>query len=262
MTQPTGDAYPAHVGASEPQQTAYPVHPDPNATPYSIGGAFSWALSKFSANAVGLVGGAAVHTLLLALGPAIAAGGAFLFADSFSIESGGGGTYEEFTDWSLTPGSYVAIAFGLLVTLLLTAYSLSAYIGGVVDIANGQLTTFGSFFRPRNYAKVLGTVVLLSLALALGSLVFLVGAVVVVFLFWFAIPIVVDRGVGPWTALKQSASLVRANFGESLVTALLVGMVWVVGNSACGVFVIVTAPIATLIAVFALRRFAGDTIAP
>ncbi|MFT4202157.1 hypothetical protein [Gordonia sp. (in: high G+C Gram-positive bacteria)] len=261
MTQPPEQAYPAHVGASEAQPAAYAVHPDPNATPYSIAGAFSWSLGKFSANAVGLVGGALVHTLLQAIGPLIGVGGAFALADRVTVVEAGPGMVEEVGEATLGAGSIAAIVVGALVALLLAAYSLSAYIGGVVDIANGQLTTFGSFFRPRHYGSVLAAVLVLLIAIALGSIV-IVGGVIVVFLFWFAIPIIVDRGTGPLAAMKESAELVRANFGESLVTALLVGMVWVVGNSACGIFVIVTAPIATLIAVFALRRFADQQIAP
>mgnify|MGYP007001784834 CR=1 FL=1 len=111
--------------------------------PFNIGAAFTWALSKFSSNAVGLVGGAVVHTLLQAVGPAVAIGGAFALSQRTTTIGRAG---VEVVEVSLTPGSIVAIVLGVLVALALLAYSLSAYIGGVVDIANGALTSIGSFF--------------------------------------------------------------------------------------------------------------------
>ena len=229
MTQPLpsdetshrSDAYPVHVGASPPQPVSSAVHADPNGVPFNIGAAFTWALSKFSSNAVGLVGGAVVHTLLQAVGPAVAIGGAFALSQRTTTIGRAG---VEVVEVSLTPGSIVAIVLGVLVALALLAYSLSAYIGGVVDIANGALTSIGSFFTPRRYGSVVAATLILLVAVAIGSIV-IVGGVIVVFLFWFTIPIIVDRGVGPLVAMKASAALVRANLGESLVTALLLGMV-------------------------------------
>jgi uncharacterized membrane protein len=89
-----------------------------------------------------------------------------------------------------------------------------------------------------------------------------VALVVFGFLSIFTLAFAIDRALRPIDALKASVSTVRSHVGETLLSALIQGLLFVVGFFACGVGLLVTAPLAGLIQVYTYRRLSGGPVAP
>jgi uncharacterized membrane protein len=81
------------------------------------------------------------------------------------------------------------------------------------------------------------------------------------FLSIFTLAFAVDRALPPIDALMASISTVRAHIGETLLSVVVQGLLFVVGFFACGVGLLVAAPVAGLILVYTYRRLTGGPIA-
>ena len=51
--------------------------------------------------------------------------------------------------------SILVLIVGYLILMVVAAAIQSAFLGGLLDIANGQPVTIGSFFKPRNVGSVI-----------------------------------------------------------------------------------------------------------
>jgi uncharacterized membrane protein len=133
--------------------------------------------------------------------------------------------------------------------------------------------TVGSFFKPRHFGNVVLAGLLLALIAALldaltllpGFLFALLSLVlIVVFTFFtlFTIAFATDRALAPIDALKASYTTVRSHVGATLLSFLVQGLLLLVGVLACGVGIIVAAPVALLIQVYTYRRLSGGSVVP
>jgi uncharacterized membrane protein len=177
-------------------------------------------------------------------------------------------------------GSSFAAGLGTVGTLVLSIVSFvfgifvqAAFLSGGLDLADGRPVTVGSFFKPRNFGTVVLAGALLSvisvvlnlpslLPSFLFALLSFVAIIVFTFFALFTIAFATDRGLPPIDALKASVSTVRAHIGDTLVSFLVQGLVIFLGFLACGVGIIVAAPVALLIQVYTYRRLSGGPIAP
>jgi uncharacterized membrane protein len=156
--------------------------------------------------------------------------------------------------------SIAVLALGGLVMLVAVAAMQSAYYVGVLDIANGQPVSIGSFFKPRMIGSVVLATVLIGIASAIGSLCFILGIVIGIFTVFTTVAIV-DRSLSPIDGIKASIDIAKANFVQTLLTWLLAAVIFVVGLVVCGVGVLVSAPVAALYLVYAYRQLTGGQIA-
>lgn len=253
-----GYAPPPPFGAPYPGAPGYP-----GPAQYSVGDAFSWAWNKFSKNGAALV----VPTLVYVLAVAVVAGIFFGLAMALAPEqmtaydtSENGFSYS--TSASLGPASIVLIILGYIVLLVLGAAIASAYIGGVLDIANGRPVSIGSFFKPRLIGPYIVVSLLVGILTAIGSLLCVIPGLIVAIFMMFAHIALLDRNMPAIDAMKASVDLVKANFGPAFMAWLVSIVIVLVGELACGVGVLVAIPVALLFQVYTYRRLSGGQVAP
>ncbi len=278
---PGPGAYPPPPGNYPPPQGNYPPPPPPQggyAPPppgypagpgfggpgqgFNVGEAFSWAWNKFSKNAGALI----VPTLVYAL--IIGVLGGIVYGLAFALAPSGVTTYDSYDsgfsyEYSAGFGvaSFVVIALGGIVFLVLLAAISSAYIGGVLDIANGVPVTAGSFFKPRQIGPVIVATLLVGIATAIGSvLCYIPGLIVSIFAFFTTVALL-DRNLSAIDAIKASIDIAKKNFVQVLIVWLLFSVILAVGSFLCYVGLLVAAPVAILFEVYAFRKLTGGPVA-
>lgn len=259
--------YPPPPGYGPPPgYPGVPGYPPGAGSPFSVGDAFNWAWNKFSKNLgplllaalVYFVIGAVVHVLVFVLLGGATANTPDIGSDygaSFTASLGAGGT----------------LVFSI-VSFVFVIFVQAAFLSGALDLADGRPVTVGSFFKPRNFGKVVLAGALLSVISAVLNLVALLGflfyllslAAVLVFTFLslFTIAFATDRALPPIDALKASVSTIRSHIGDTLLSFLVQGLLFVLGLFACGIGILVTGPLAGLIQVYTYRRLSGGPVAP
>lgn len=253
---PQGGYAPPPPGYPQP---GYPGGPGQ----FAVGDAFSWAWNKFTKNAAALI----VPTLVYALIIGVLAG--IIFGIATALAPSGVTTYDSYdTGFSyeysagLGGASIFVIVLGTILLLVLLAAISSAYIGGVLDIANGVPVSIGSFFKPRLIGPVIVATLLVGIATALGSLLcYIPGLIVSIFAFFTTVALI-DRNLSAIDAIKTSIDIAKNNFVQVLIAWLLYSVVLAVGSFVCYVGLLVAAPVAILFQVYAFRRLTGGQVAP
>ncbi|MGV0793353.1 hypothetical protein [Mycolicibacterium sp. XJ1819] len=257
---PPGGYPPPPQGAGYPPPGTpgggYPQRPQ-----YSVGEAFSWAWSMFSKNAAALIVATLVYGLIAA---ALQAFFSFISAalndgDTTSYMSDGG----SFSfSYSLSSPAAVAVSIlGWIVALIVGGAIQSAYYSGVLDIANGQPVTIGTFFRPRNVGNVIIAGVIVGLLTSVGLMLCVIPGIAVAIFTMFTVIALLDRNLSPIDAIKTSFETVKNNFGQALLTFLVLIVTAFVGALLCLVGLLVAIPLVALIEVYAFRKFTGGQVA-
>ncbi|MCV7043525.1 hypothetical protein H7J08_02380 [Mycobacterium frederiksbergense] len=253
---------PPPQGGYAPPPPGYPGYPGSGAS-YEVGDAFSWAWNKFSKNAAALIVPTLVYALALflfgfivaVLAAALAPSGVTTY-DSYDS----GFSYEYSAGFGVA--SFIVIALGVIVLLVLLAAMSSAYIGGILDIANGVPVTAGSFFKPRRIGTVIVATLLVGIATVIGSvLCYLPGLIVSIFAFFTTVALL-DRNLSAIDAIKASIDITKNNFVQVFVTWLLFTVMIGVASFLLYIPLIVVAPIAILFQVYAFRKLTGGQVAP
>ncbi|MGU3497546.1 hypothetical protein [Mycobacterium sp. C31M] len=255
---------PPQGGYAPPPPAGYPPAGYGGApAPFSVGDAFSWAWNKFSKNAAALI----VPTLVYALIVGVLAG--IIYGLAFALAPSGVTTYDSYDtgfsyEYSAGFGaaSFIVIALGGIVFLVLMAAISSAYISGILDIANGVPVTAGSFFKPRLIGPVIVATLLVGIATAIGSvLCYIPGLIVSIFAFFTTVALL-DRNLSAIDAIKTSIDIAKKNFVQVLLVWLLFSVILAVGSFVCYVGLLVAAPVAILFEVYAFRKLTGGQVAP
>jgi uncharacterized membrane protein len=231
--------------------------------PFNVGEAFSWAWNKFSKNPGPLIIATLVFGLILGVLYGIIYGIAMALApDTVSSYD----SYDTGFSYSASAGfgaaSLAVLIIGGLVLLVVAGAVQSAYIGGLLDIANGQPVTVGSFFKPRNVGSVVIAAVIVGILTAIGQALCVIPGLIVGIFTIFTTVAIVDRNLKPIDGIKTSFELAKANFVPTLLTWLLVAVILAVGAILCGVGLLVAAPVALLFLVYSWRKLSGGQVAP
>lgn len=227
-----------------------------------MGEAFSWAWNKFSKNAVPLIVATLVFGAIAAILYGIIYGIAFALAPaSTSTYDSYGNGFEYSTSASLGAGSIIVLILGGIVFLVAAAAMSSAYIGGVLDIANGQPVTIGSFFKPRYIGNVIVATLIVAIVSAILSICFIGGLVVSLFAMFTTIALI-DQNLSAIDAIKASINIVKDNFGQALLAWLVALLITFVGAILCGVGLLVAIPVVLLFEVYTYRKLTGGQVAP
>lgn len=228
--------------------------------PFSVGDAFSWAWNKFSKNAGALI----IPTLVYGLVFAIVGGVLYaILSPAFNTDTvSDNGYYETSSSANFGAGQIVVLILGYLVLIAVGFYAQAAFLTGSLEIADGKPVTVGSFFRPRNLGPVILAALLVGLLTWIGNLLCVIPGLIFAFLAMFTLAFVIDRSLAPVDALKASIATVRSNIGGALLSFLVQALVILVGYVACGVGLIVAAPVALLIQTYTYRRLSGGQVAP
>uniref|UniRef100_UPI000BFF08D3 hypothetical protein n=1 Tax=Mycobacterium neglectum TaxID=242737 RepID=UPI000BFF08D3 len=258
---PGGYPPPQHAGYPPPGAPGGypPAGPGfPGAQAFNVGETFSWAWNKFTKNAVALIVPAVVYGIIVGILVGAVYGLAFALAPTQSYESYGNSySYEA----SFGFASILVLIVGYIILMVVAAAIQSAYLGGLLDIANGQPVTIGSFFKPRNVGSVIIATLIIGVAAGIGSFCFIIGLVIAVFTL-FTTVIIVDRNASPIDAIKQSVEITKNNIGPVILTWLVAGVIAVVGALLCGIGLIVALPVSALFLVCAYRKLTNGQLAP
>ena len=227
-------------------------------TGYSVGDAFSWAWNKFTQNAFPLI----VATVVLALVNSILQSitgwvAAELDPDFAYVDYGLGFGFPSYG----IIGTIVS-AVGSLVTLVVSGAITSAYLGGVLDIADGRPVTVESFFKPRNVVSVVIATVIVGLITTIGIVLCIVPGVIAAVLLMFTSVVLVERKLSPIDGIRTSYELNKARFGDAFVAFLVMVAIAIVGALLCGIGLLVAIPVGALFLVYTYRHFSGGTVAP
>jgi uncharacterized membrane protein len=278
---PPGGGYPPPPGGGAPPppppQGGYPPppqggYPPPGGYPpggagfggaqaYSIGDAFSWAWNKFSSNAVALIVSTLVYAVILGVLAGITYGLAIALAPDMVTtyeEYGSGFSYS--TSAGFGAASMIVLVLGGIILLVVGAAIQSAYISGLLDIANGQPVTIGSFFKPRNVGAVIIATLIVAVLTAIGLLLCIIPGIIVAFLAWFTFIALLDRNLSPVDAIKASVDVTKNNVGPAVLTWLVRAAILAVGSAVCYVGLLVAGPLAGLIEVYAWRKLTGGQV--
>ncbi|MGW0159190.1 hypothetical protein ACWDUN_07675 [Mycobacterium sp. NPDC003323] len=225
---------------------------------YSIGQAVSWAWNKFSQNAVAII----VPTLVLGLIYGVLQFVIQSISSGFATASTStSGDYGFAAAYSLGMGSILVTIIGAIVTAIVMAVVQSAYIGGMLDIANGRPVEIGSFFKPRNVANVVIASVLSSILIGIGIMLCVIPGLLAMAVLMFTTVIVIDRNVSGIDGLTGSFELAKANFGPVLLTWLTTIGITILGFLVCLVGLLVAYPVVALVTVYAYRKLTGGYVA-
>jgi uncharacterized membrane protein len=229
----------------------------------NVGEAFSWAWNKFSKNAVPLIVATLIYGVIVGVLYGIVYGVALLLApDPVSYYDSYGSGFSYSYSAGFGAASIAVLVLGGLVVLVLIGAIQSAYVGTLLDIANGEQVEIGSFFKPRNVGSVvLGALIVGVLVLIGIVLCVLPGLAVAIFTIFTSI-LIVERNLAPVDAIKTSIDIVKANFVQVLLACVIAGAISAVGYALCGIGLIVAAPVAALYFVYTYRKLTGGQIAP
>ncbi|MDT5098243.1 MAG: hypothetical protein QOC76_1980 [Mycobacterium sp.] len=250
----------------QPAQSGYPPAGTPGygaAQGFNVGEAFSWAWNKFSKNAGPLIIATLVYGLIVIvlqvivnlLQAAVSPG-----VSDYS-SSGSGFSYSWSSSSMGLTGILISIV-GWFVSLIVGAAIQSGYISGVLDIANGQQVSVGSFFRPRNIGQVIIAGLIVGVITTIGLFLCVIPGLLASIMLLFTVVALLDRNLSAVDAVKTSFDTSKANFGNAFLTWLVGIAIVFVGAILCGVGLLVAVPVAALFLVFAWRRISGGQVAP
>jgi uncharacterized membrane protein len=256
MSQPPGPPDPFGGNQNPPGYSPPPPYGPP--TPqFSVGAAFSWAWNTFTKNAVALIVPTLVYGLLFAAASALNFVGQNMTSNVTPYDSS---DYDFAFAANLSPTGTAIVGLGYLVSLLVTAYAQAAFLSGCLDLADGRPVSIGSFFKPRNLGMAFLAAFLVSIVTSIGyAACFLPGVVVGIFT-QFIILFVVDRSQSAIKGFSSGFSLVGSNFANSLLVWLASMAAIFVGALACGVGLLVAAPLVALILTYAYRTLSGGPV--
>lgn len=165
---------------------------------------------------------------------------------SSGIHSMLGGSAEEPT----VAGSVVNYALGTLISMGVTAFYLAAH-------DNTEAAELSKLWHPQPFWKFLGTSILATLAIVIGFALLIVPGIIAMLFFMFSTLLVIDRGLGPIDALKESMLITQGNRWPLLGLIALLLLILIAGALALGVGLLVAMPVATLAFVHAYRSLSG-----
>ncbi|MEU6558418.1 hypothetical protein [Nocardia nova] len=157
---------------------------------------------------------------------------------------------------SLLPLLLIALIAALAVWLL-----QAAMIRGALYETDGTPPDFQSFFTFVNAANVVITALLVFVAACVGAALCVLPAIVIGYLCMFSLHFVIDQDLDPFTAIKSSVQLVVSNFVPTLLLALAVVAMTLVGTLLCGIGLLIAGPLAAIAVTYSYRVLTGGLIA-
>lgn len=201
--------------------------------PMSVGDGMSWAWSKFKENALILIVGMGLWTVL----------------SSFTIEAHYNINGEEHGFGLVGPsGTYIAFAIGLFASIVTTHMA--------IKVATGRPLAWSDLFTFPNFGASLVAAFLTGIATSVGSLLCVVPGIIAAFLFHYSVYFTVDKGMDGIAGMKASWATLSSHVGELFPFALTgVGLYILGGITLIGW--LVTVPLVMLLSAYSYVRIQG-----
>jgi len=147
-------------------------------------------------------------------------------------------------------GFLVSIGITFLIAMGKTAFYLRAH-----DATNE--VGLKDLWHPRPYWKFVGTSLLAGIATIIGLILLIVPGIIVGIIVGFAVYIVIDRGLAPLDALRESARITKGNRWRLFLLGLAVLGINIIGFCLLLVGLFVTMPITALAVMHAYRTLSA-----
>lgn len=154
-------------------------------------------------------------------------------------------------------------AAGAVKEVITTTVSVLLQAGitaGALALVDGRPVTIDVALPTRYLPRLLIGALLISVAAAIGTLLFIVPGIVVLVLSHYFVYFTIDDDLPVVEALKASASFVAGNFGPLLRLFLVSGLVMLAGALAMVVGLVVAVPVVVLADAYAFRVLQGQPV--
>lgn len=172
-------------------------------------------------------------------------------AVSAAVDTIFGGSLEEAT----VPGQIVNYLLGVLIGMGVTAFYLGAH-------DNPETADFSMLWHPQPFLNFLGASILTTLAIVIGLVLLVVPGIIAMLLFIFSTFIVIDRGLSPIEAMKESMRITAGHRWTLLGLIVLLLLIGMAGALAFGVGLLVAIPVAALAFTHAYRVLSASGSTP
>ncbi|MCD4533509.1 hypothetical protein LRP67_05380 [Nocardioides sp. cx-169] len=223
------------------------------ASGWDVGSALRYGWEKFRAN----VGAVIVAAIAIVVAVGVVQGAGYLVRDAMGCR---GTSYEDC-------GGYVSLAS--LVSLLFSALSFvvaqiisAGVIRGGLDLTEGRRFTPATVISPHHLPQVVVASILIGVLTTVGLLLCLLPGIVFSFASQYTLYFIVDKGMGPWQAIKASIHLVRTNLADTLVWYIVGGVVAFLGFLVCLVGAIVSVPVVLIGTAYTYKVLTRQPVAP
>jgi len=143
-------------------------------------------------------------------------------------------------------GSIVDYGLGTLISMGVTAFYLAAH-------DNPETVELAALWHPQPFLKFLGTSILVTLAMVIGFILLIVPGIIAMLFFMFSTFIVIDRGLGPIEAMKESMRITTGYRWSLLGFTVVLMLIVLAGIIAAFVGLLVAGPVAALAFTHAYR---------
>lgn len=142
------------------------------------------------------------------------------------------------------PGiSLPALVLSSLVTMLIYAGVYNFYIKAHDEVKSVR---YAHLWNPKAFLNYIGVSVLTLIIVSIGFVLLIIPGIFALLVFFLAPFVVIDKGIGPIAALKESARLTKGNRFNILVLVLAIALLNIVGALLLLVGLLVTAPVSML----------------
>jgi hypothetical protein len=148
-------------------------------------------------------------------------------------------------------GSVVSIGLSILLSMGVTAFYLNVY-------DHPDQADLTALWHPQNFWSYVGVSILLSVVVGIGFLLLIVPGIILSLMFMFATFIVVDRGLDPFAAMKQSRQITAGYKWQLFLFSLVLMLINLLGALAVVVGLFVSVPVTWLALVHAYRSLAQN----
>ncbi|SDN84620.1 Uncharacterized membrane protein [Actinomyces ruminicola] len=232
-----GAGQPYGYGAPQPN-AAQPYGYTPPAQPgVSVGDGMSWAWSRIADNAVVLLVGFGLWTILGRLGAEA----------SFTLNG-----VEYHYGLGIPGGGIISFIATLISPVVLAHVALLT--------SSGRKADFKDFFTFPNFGQTLLALILSSLAIGLGAIFLIIPGIILYYLFTFVQYAAVEHNLEATAAMRYSMRLLSDNVGV-LVPFALVGFLLHLAGAVTVIGWIVTGPLVALMTTYAYVRVQGRDVA-
>lgn len=175
------------------------------------------------------------------------------------------------------PGFFIGVTVIILIVSWLSGFLIEMLggkgniVGGLVNLAittlldlgvvatmlkvfdSVETVSFNDLWHPKGYLPYLGATVLTAIIVVVGLILLIVPGIIAAMMLIFVKFVVVDRGMGPVDALKESARITKGHRMTLFLFVLAIAVLNIIGAILLFVPLLVTIPVSTLAMVYAYR---------
>jgi hypothetical protein len=160
-----------------------------------------------------------------------------------------------------TTVTFVQYALGLGLGGVATGFASAVLYPYLIELARGRSVDYANALRlSHDFVPAIQLVTLQLVAFVVGCACCGLPGVGVVLVNFIALPVLIDQGVSPWSAVRQSFEMLRSHFVPTFFFGLLSIVITLVGVAVCAVgAVFVSIPLVMLAQIYVYLRLRGET---